>query len=156
MFYEVREAKIQTQVEMLDLGVVKESFDLSALDPRPRLDDLLVDLLERGDPDALVERLAPGAVLWHNSDHRDMDAVAGVQAITGLHALVDDLRVDVVARAELPDGFVLRYVLRGEVKAAATPFAAHQCVVVRVVDGLITRIDEYVDPTMLAQLGVEQ
>ena len=36
MFYEVREGKIQTQVELLDFRVAAEKFDLSALAPQER------------------------------------------------------------------------------------------------------------------------
>jgi|RhiMethySRZTD1v2_1073278.scaffolds.fasta_scaffold327799_2 ketosteroid isomerase-like protein len=36
------------------------------------------------------------------------------------------------------------------------PLAAHHCIVVRTADAGIVRIDEYVDPTLLAQLGVAE
>lgn len=119
-----------------------------------RLADVLVGLLESGSPAVVLGCLAPGAVLWHNSDKHEGDAATGMLAVAGLHGLVAQVRVEVVERAELPDGFLQRFVLRGVVKDSGAPLAAHQCILVRVDGTLITRIDEYVDPTFGAQLGV--
>jgi hypothetical protein len=123
----------------------------------PASDELgtrLVELLERGDASAIIERLAPGAVLWHNDDKRAIDAVTGVEAVAGLHALVAGVSVEVVERAPLPDGFLQRYVIRGTVKSTGATLALHHCVVVRTDGTRITRIDEYVDPTLASQLGL--
>jgi ketosteroid isomerase-like protein len=120
------------------------------------LGDRLVELLEGGDPSVLVEHLAPGAVLWHNDDKQTIDALAGLQAVAGLHALAGDVRIEVVQRAQLPDGFFQRYVIHGTVRETGSPVAAHHCIVVRTADAGIVRIDEYVDPTLLAQLGVAE
>jgi hypothetical protein len=83
-----------------------------------------------------------------------MDAREGIARVAGLHALVDDVRVDVMQAAPLPGGWFQRIVLRGTVRASGRELAAHNCAVIHLSDGRITRIDEYVDPTMLAQLGV--
>jgi ketosteroid isomerase-like protein len=120
-----------------------------------RLADAAVAILEQGDPDVLRRHLAPGAVLWHNSDDLDLDAVDAVASIAGLHALVDDVHVDVVQRAALPDGFLQRFVVRGTVRSTGRPLAAHNCVVVTTAGERITRMDEYVDPTFVAQLGLQ-
>jgi SnoaL-like domain len=118
------------------------------------LADRLVALLERGSPEEIVDRLAPGAVLWHNDDKHATDAVGGVAAVEGLHALVDDVRIEVLERNALPDGFVQRYVIHGTVKHTGTALAAHHWVFVRTDGAHITRIDEYVDPTLAIQLGL--
>src|SRR3954465_13875747 len=119
-----------------------------------RLGDRLVELLESGSAADAVAFLAPGAVLWHNDDKRESDAVAGVEAVVDLHDVVDDVRVEVIERAPIPGGFLQRYVLRGTVKATGTSLAAHHCIVVRTDGALISRIDEYVDPTLTTQLGL--
>jgi ketosteroid isomerase-like protein len=119
-----------------------------------QLADAVVAILERGDPAVLRRHLAPGAVLWHNSDDREVDAHDAVGSVAGLHALVDGVHVDVLRRAEIPDGFVQRFVVRGTVRATRTALAAHNCVVATTAGGRITRMDEYVDPTFEAQLGL--
>jgi hypothetical protein len=119
-----------------------------------RLGDCLVALLETGSATDVIACLAPGALLWHNDDKHDVDAVAGVEAVVGLHALVDDVRVEVVERTALPGGFLQRYVIHGTVKSTGASLAAHHCIVVRTDGALIDRIDEYVDPTLTTQLGL--
>jgi hypothetical protein len=110
--------------------------------------------LESGSPEVVIRFVAPRAVLWHNDDKVEMDAVEGVGRVAGLHGLVDGVRVDVVQLEPISTGWLQRIVLRGRVRATGHELAAHNCAVVHLTDGLITRIDEYVDPTMLAQLGV--
>ena len=52
-----------------------------------------------------------------------------------------------------PDGFVMQFVMRGIVTANGKPFEMQNCIVVSMIDGKVTRIDEYVDPTVAAQLS---
>jgi hypothetical protein len=111
--------------------------------------------LESGAPELAIASLARGAVLWHNDDKVEMDAAEGIERVAGLHALVDDVTIEVVQGAPLPDGWLQRIVLRGTVRSSGADLAAHNCVAVELDDdSRITRIDEYVDPTMLDQLGV--
>ena len=106
-----------------------------------------------GDAEAVIALLAPGAIAWHNDDKVEMDAAANMKRLLGLHQLVDGIAVDVLQTESLESGFLQRFVLRGTVRSNGNELAAHNCVVVHVADGLITRIDEYVDPTFGAQLG---
>lgn len=125
-------------------------------DEGPAAIGALNDALESGSPGHVLGLLAPGAVLWHNDDKREMNAADGVARVKGLHDLVAGVRVDVVELAAFGDGWLQRLVLRGTVRATGRELAAHNCAVIRVrADGRISRIDEYVDPTMLSQLGVE-
>jgi ketosteroid isomerase-like protein len=113
------------------------------------------DALESGSLDGAVAMLAPGAVLWHNDDKVEMDAAEGIARVAGLHELVDDVQLEVVQLEPVSTGWFQRIVLRGKVRASGHKLAAHNCAVIGLSDdGRITRIDEYVDPTMLAQLGV--
>jgi ketosteroid isomerase-like protein len=111
--------------------------------------------LESGAPEGAIEQLADGAVLWHNDDKVEMDAAEGIARVAGLHELVDAVRVEIVQGLPLPNGWFQRIVLRGTVRAGGRELAAHNCAVVTLSDdGRISRIDEYVDPTLLAQLGL--
>jgi ketosteroid isomerase-like protein len=83
-----------------------------------------------------------------------MDAAEGIARVAGLHELVDAVRVDVLQLEPVSTGWMQRIVLRGTVRASGQQLEAHNCAVVHLADERITRIDEYVDPTMLRQLGV--
>jgi ketosteroid isomerase-like protein len=110
-------------------------------------------LLVTGDPASITDHLAPGAVIWHNHDRKDVDAIENMANIAVLGRLVDDLAVEQRYLATTDDGFVLQFVTLGTVRASGKPFEMHNCVVVlRGDDGLITRIEEYVDPTTGSQL----
>jgi uncharacterized protein len=103
--------------------------------------------------DELLAFFAPGAVVWHNDDKVEVDAVENMKRLPGLHQLVDGVDVDVLQRERLEHGWLQRFVLRGTVRSTGRPLSAHNCVVVHVTDGLIARVDEYVDPTFGTQLG---
>ena len=116
--------------------------------------EALVEAFRDGDPTILAARLAPGAVIWHNTDKVVSDAVDALGGIAGLHQLVDGLHVEVVQHERLRGGELARYVVRGTVRATGDRLAAHNCVVFTVEDDRVTRLDEYVDPTFAEQLGV--
>ena len=123
---------------------------------RDDLVDMILEVLERGDPEPITGRLTPSAVVWHNSDDVATPAATAFQQVRGLHALVDDVRVEVTRREPTSDGAVVQYVIRGVVRSSGSKLAANNCVFVRVKEGRIARIDEYVDPSFEAQLGVAQ
>jgi ketosteroid isomerase-like protein len=115
--------------------------------------DALNDALRSASVDDVIDHLAPGAVTWHNDDKVEIDAVENLTRLPGLHQLVDGVDVEVVQVEPLESGWLQRFVLRGTVRSTGNALAAHNCVVVHLADGLITRIDEYVDPTFGTQLG---
>ena|SRR5437870_3552510 len=123
---------------------------------RDDLVDMILEVLERGDPEPITGRLTPSAVVWHNSDDVATPAATAFQQVRGLHALVDDVRVEVTRREPTSDGAVVQYVIRGVVRSSGSKLAARNCIFVRVEDGRIARIDEYVDPSFEAQLGLAQ
>jgi ketosteroid isomerase-like protein len=110
--------------------------------------------LEGRDPDALVAVLAPGAIVWHNHDRKEVDARENMAAIGTLAQLVDGLKNEHLLFAPIDGGFVLQYVTRGSVRSNGNAFEMHNCIIVTTTDdGLISRIDEYVDPTVGAQFA---
>jgi ketosteroid isomerase-like protein len=107
-----------------------------------------------GDPDGFVAVLAPGAIVWHNHDRKEVDARENMAAIGMLGQLVDGLKSERVLMSPTESGFVLQFVIRGTVRSSGNDFEMQNCVVVTTTDdGLISRIDEYVDPTVGAQLA---
>jgi len=106
------------------------------------------------DADAFVAALAPGAIVWHNHDRKEVDARENMAAIAMLGQLVDELDNEHVRLAAIDGGFVLQFVTTGTVRASGKPFEMQNCLVVTTNDdGLVTRIDEYVDPTVGGQLS---
>jgi ketosteroid isomerase-like protein len=110
--------------------------------------------LTGGDPDDFVALLAPGAIVWHNHDRKEVDARENMAAIGMLGQLVENLKNERVLLSPTDNGFVLQFVIRGSVRSSGNDFEMQNCVVVTTSDdGLISRIDEYVDPTVGAQLA---
>jgi hypothetical protein len=104
--------------------------------------------------DAFVAALAPGALIWHNHDRKEVDARDNMAAIGMLGQLVEELENEHVLLAPIDGGFLLQYVTRGKVRSNGNPFEMQNCLIVFTTDdGLIRRIDEYVDPTVGAQLS---
>jgi ketosteroid isomerase-like protein len=116
--------------------------------------DAFDDALTGKGGDAFVGVLAPGAVVWHNHDRQDVDARDNMAAVDMLSQLVDELANERRLFAPIDDGFVLQYVTRGKVRSSGKPFEMHNCLIVHTdADGLVTSIDEYVDPTVGGQLA---
>ena len=93
--------------------------------------------------------------MWHNHDRKEVDARENMAAIGMLGQLVDGLKNERVLLSA--DRRRLRAAVRGarhgEARAATT-FEMQNCLIVTTTDdGLISRIDEYVDPTVGAQLA---
>ena len=113
----------------------------------------LAAALEGRDLDGLTAVLAPGAIVWHNFDRKEVDAVENMATVAMLAQIVSDLKCETLYLAPTADGFVFQFVVRGTATANGNPFEMHNCVVATTADGRYTRIDEYVDPTVGAQLA---
>jgi hypothetical protein len=112
-----------------------------------------ITAVEGNGTDGLVANLAPGAIVWHNYDRVEVDAVANMAAIDTFGKIVGDVKFTTIRIASISDGFVLQFVMRGTVTASGKPFEMHNVIIVATADGKIARIDEYVDPTVGAQLS---
>jgi ketosteroid isomerase-like protein len=64
-----------------------------------------------------------------------------------------DMSMEHLRVEEFPGGFVYQFALHGTVVASGKPLEMHNVVIASVADGYITRIDEYVDPTIGEQLA---
>jgi ketosteroid isomerase-like protein len=107
-----------------------------------------------GNSDAFAAGLAPGAVVWHNHDRQEVDAIDNMAAVDMLSQIVDNVVTESRLFTPIDGGFLLQYVTNGNVKSNGKPFEMHNCLIVQTnADGLITRIEEYVDPTVGAQLS---
>lgn len=100
--------------------------------------------IEAGDIDTVRRMYAPDALIWHNDDLIEQNVEDNLKMLKALHRAVSGLRYDVVRRAELPDGVIQQHVLRGALPNGG-PVALHAAMYLRVSDGRITRIEEYLD-----------
>ena len=100
--------------------------------------------LEAGDIAALREIYATDAVIWHNDDLIEQSVEDNLRVLAGLHRVVSGLRYDVIRRVPAPDGVLQQHVLRGRLPDGAE-VELHAAMYLRVGDGHITRIEEYLD-----------
>jgi ketosteroid isomerase-like protein len=109
------------------------------------------DCVEAGDIDGLVACYAADAEIWHNTDGLVQGPDDNRKTLAGmvtriLDRVYDDRRVDV-----FPGGFVQQHVLRGTRKHDGVRLALPACIICKVRDGKITRLDEYFDSAHVAE-----
>jgi ketosteroid isomerase-like protein len=114
------------------------------------LADRFIAGIEAGDVSAVAECYHPDAVIWHNFDQVAQSREANLAVLGWLVAKVADRRYDDIVRVVLPDGFVQQHVLRGDAPGGRLEVPA--MIRVTVSDGLIVRLDEYLDTAQLAAL----
>jgi ketosteroid isomerase-like protein len=108
------------------------------------LADRLFAAVEAGDIESVRELYAPDALIWHNTDGKEETVEENLRILAWITKIVDGLHYEVVRRRATCDGFVAQHVVRGR-----TPNGREvnlpACVICTVVDGRITRLDEYLD-----------
>jgi ketosteroid isomerase-like protein len=100
--------------------------------------------IESGDPDAIRTCYAPDARIWHNFDGIEQTVDENLKVLVWMKPRLLNKRYDVQRREALPSGFMQQHILRGEL-IDGSPFEMPACVICQVSDGLITRLEEYLD-----------
>ena len=108
--------------------------------------------IEIGDLDDLRELYDPDIVVWANFDDREQDIDGSMRLLGWLCAKLSDRRYDVKRRDVIPGGFLQEHVLRGTAPDGSE-VAMPACIVATVVDGRITRVNEYLDPIGVGALS---
>jgi ketosteroid isomerase-like protein len=109
------------------------------------------DTGDRGPFEALF---APDCLNWHNHDKLEVPAATN-EGPGVLNQLVDGLHAELIQDEVFPSGELIRIVIRGTVIANGRSFEAHNCIVLTITDAGITRIDDYIDPTIVDQLTAD-
>ena len=104
----------------------------------------LIAAIEAGDPDAVRALYADDFVIWHNNDGQTQTKEENLAVLGWLIRNVKDRRYENVRRSPTPTGFVQQHVLRG-VWPNGQALELPACLIGEVRDGLITRLDEYLD-----------
>lgn len=115
--------------------------------------DRLFSAIERGDGDALAALWSDDIVVWRLGGGRERDKPRALKVIQWFVDATASRRYEVLDRRVFEGGFLQQHIVHA-VAEDGSPLAFRACLVVRVgPDGLITRIDEYLDPADLAPLA---
>jgi ketosteroid isomerase-like protein len=109
---------------------------------------------DTGDRGPFEAFFAPGCVNWHNHDKLEQPAATN-EGPGVLNQLVSGLHAELLQDEVFPSGELIRIVIKGTVTSNGRPFEAHNCIVLTITDEGITRIDDYIDPTIVEQLTAE-
>ncbi len=113
--------------------------------------DRLIGAIEAGDREALGALYADDVVIWHNTDQVEMTKEQNLASLDALTAMTTARRFSDVRRHRIDGGFVQQHVLNLEWSSGFG--ALPGCVVVQLRDGLISRIDEYLDGATITSFG---
>jgi ketosteroid isomerase-like protein len=114
--------------------------------------DRLFAAIEAGDGATLAELWSDDVTVWRLGGGPARDKARALKVIAWFVDSTTDRRYEVLDRQIFEGGFVQQHTLHA-VDATGAPLSFRACLVVRVsMDGLITRIDEYLDPADLAPL----
>jgi ketosteroid isomerase-like protein len=103
-----------------------------------------VAAIQAGDGEAVRACYAPDAKIWHNIDRLEQTVEDNLKSLRWFVRKLPDRVYRVLRREALPDGFLQQHVLEATLPDG-TAWSMSACVVVRMRDGLITRLDEYLD-----------
>lgn len=104
-----------------------------------------------GDAATLTDLYAPDAKIWHNDDGIEETVAENLRVLRWLSRTLENLRYEDIRRYELPEGFAQQHVLRADLPGHG-PIEVPASLFVKVVDGRITRIDEYADSAAIRPL----
>ena len=113
--------------------------------------DRLISAIQAGDIETVRSIYAPDAVVWHNNDNQTQTVEQNLQTLTWISRNLKDLRYEEIERQATDKGFLEQHVLRATAPNG-TPLEVRACLVGTVVDGRVTRIDEYLDSAAIAPL----
>jgi len=104
-----------------------------------------------GDLRTVREIYADDAVIWHNNDRSTQGVDENLRVLEWIQRNITGVRYEEVQRLATDTGFVEQHVLRGRIPMGAE-LDVPACLVCPVVDGRITRLEEYLDSAHLAPL----
>jgi ketosteroid isomerase-like protein len=115
------------------------------------LDEAFFSALERGDSAAIAKCYAPDMRIWNNAQQVEMTGAEHIAGLEGyffplyLQRVYESPRTDLLA-----DGFVRQQVLTATLNGKAVRIP--MCLICRVTDGRISRIDEYLTLSAIPDL----
>jgi ketosteroid isomerase-like protein len=107
------------------------------------------DAIERGDLAVVQAIYAPDAIVWHNTDGIVGTVADNLKTLANFIKHVPERRYADRRLDVFEGGFVQRHLLKAKL-ASGKDVSLAACIVCRVEDGRITRLDEYFDSAQLA------
>ena len=114
--------------------------------------DRLFKSIEHGNLAAVREVYAPDAKIWHNNDGVTQTVDQNLAVLGWVVANISEIAYTEIRRQPTPTGFVQQHVMRGKLKSSGREFSLPACIICEVVNGRITRLDEYLDSAHTASL----
>ena len=115
------------------------------------LADRFFAAIEAGDIAAVRAIYAPDAEIWHNTDGLVQSRDDNARTLTWVTKNLQGMAYTEIRRSATDDGFVQQHVLVANNRAGQR-VEVPACIVVRIADGHITRLDEYIDSANVAQI----
>jgi len=103
-----------------------------------------VGAIQSGDVAAVRACYAPDARIWHNTDRIEQTVDQNVKVLEWFIRKLPDRTYRVLRLEALKDGFMQQHVLEATLPDG-TAWSMSACVVVTMANGVITRLDEYID-----------
>ena len=131
---------------------VTESVTESMTESMNALVDRFVDAIERGDVETVLSIYAEDALIWHNFDQIEVTPQDNARQIRWFSSRLAGMKYEDIRRMEFPGGLVQQHVLRGTAPNGEA-IAVYAILRIDIVNGRITRLEEYLDPAQAAALS---
>jgi len=103
-----------------------------------------IGAIQSGDVATVRACYAPDAKLWHNSDRIEQTVDQNMAVLDWFIKTLPDRNYRVIRREALSDGFLQQHVLEATLPDG-TAWSMDACCVIKIENGLIIRLDEYLD-----------
>lgn len=109
------------------------------------------DALNAGDPEVVRGFYVPGATIWHNFDNAEQGLDDNLKMLVWFSRKAPGRRYRILRREIVPGGWFQQHVLEATLPNGKQ-MTLYACCVITMKDGLVARIEEYVDPAQTAVL----
>ena len=107
------------------------------------------DAIEAGDIETVAATYAAHAVIWHNTDEAETSRDDNLAVLRGFIRGIPERRYAERRLVVFEGGFLQQHVLKA-VRADGVAVSLPACIVCKVENGAITRLDEYFDAARVA------
>ncbi len=108
------------------------------------------DAVEAGDVDTVRASYTDDCPIWHNTDSIEQTPDDNANTLRGMTQRISERNYSDRRLETFPGGFVQQHVLKG-VRKDGSRVEMPVCIVCRVRDGKISRLDEYFDSVHVAE-----
>ncbi len=106
--------------------------------------DAIFDAIERGDIETIASMWADDVEVWHSNDNVVQNKEQNLAVLSWMTEKTSSVEYRDIVRDITTAGFVQRHVLRLNFEGGRTA-DLHVAIFVAILNGQVTRIDEYVD-----------